>query len=38
MSNDMPDLHTARGYPATLLAILASAILPILSFRRLGWL
>ena len=35
---DMPELHTAWGYPVALLAILASAILPILWFRRRGWL
>ena len=35
---DMPELHTVWGYPVALLAILASAILPILWFRRRGWL
>ena len=35
---NMPELHTVWGYPAALLAILASAILPILWFRHRGWL
>jgi magnesium transporter len=35
---DMPELHTVWGYPVALLAILASAVLPILWFRRRGWL
>lgn len=35
---NMPELHTVWGYPAALLAILASAILPLLWFRHRGWL
>jgi magnesium transporter len=34
----MPELHWAWGYPAALLLILLSAVVPILWFRRRGWL
>jgi magnesium transporter len=34
----MPELHWTFGYPLAILAMLASAILPYLYFRRRGWL
>ncbi len=34
----MPELRWAWGYPAALLLILLSAVLPLLWFRRRGWL
>ncbi len=34
----MPELHWPIGYPLALLAIVASGVLPVLWFRRLGWL
>lgn len=34
----MPELESAFGYPLALAAMVVSAILPILYFRRKGWL
>ena len=34
----MPELHFHYGYPVALTAILCSAVLPLLWFRRRGWL
>lgn len=34
----MPELHSRFGYPIALLAIVASAVLPVLWFKRRGWL
>ncbi len=34
----MPELHWIGGYPAALLAMVVSAILPYLWFKRRGWL
>ena len=34
----MPELHWKLGYPAALLVMVVSALLPILYFKRKGWL
>jgi magnesium transporter len=34
----MPELKLTLGYPLALLLMIVSAILPILYFRRKGWL
>jgi magnesium transporter len=34
----MPELHLPHAYPVALLAILLSAVIPVLWFRRRGWL
>ena len=34
----MPELHWAWGYPAALVAMLISAIVPYLLFKRRGWM
>lgn len=34
----MPELHWKFGYPAALLVMVVSALLPILYFKRKGWL
>jgi magnesium transporter len=34
----MPELHFRYGYPMALLAIVASAVLPVIWFKRRGWL
>jgi magnesium transporter len=34
----MPELKMALGYPLALLLMVVSSILPILYFRRKGWL
>jgi magnesium transporter len=34
----MPELNQAWGYPAALLLMVVSAVLPILYFKRKGWL
>lgn len=34
----MPELHWRFGYPLALLAMVVSAVLPILYFKRKGWL
>jgi magnesium transporter len=34
----MPELHSPLGYPIALLAIAASAVLPVIWFKRRGWL
>jgi magnesium transporter len=36
--HDMPELHWRFGYPVALVLILASAVLPILYFKRRGWI
>ncbi len=35
---DMPELDWGLGYPAALLLMLASAVLPFLWFKKRGWL
>ncbi len=35
---NMPDLHTAWGYPMALVVIVISGILPYVWFKRRGWL
>ena len=35
---EMPELETSYGYPITLLAMLLSAILPFIYFKRKNWL
>lgn len=35
---DMPELKWIAGYPIALIAMVVSAILPVLYFRRKGWL
>jgi magnesium transporter len=35
---DMPELNWPWGYPASLVAMLASALLPFLWFKHKGWL
>jgi magnesium transporter len=34
----MPELHQTWGYPAALVAMVVSAVLPLAWFRRQGWL
>lgn len=34
----LPELHWTLGYPAALLAMLVAAILPVLWFKKRGWL
>lgn len=34
----MPELHTSYGYPVALLMMVVSAVLPVLYFKRKGWL
>jgi magnesium transporter len=34
---NMPELSWARGYPLSWLAIILSAILPLVWFKRRGW-
>lgn len=34
----MPELHLAWGYPAALLLIVVSAVIPLMWFRSKGWL
>ena len=34
----LPELHWRVGYPMALLAMLIAAILPVLWFKRRGWL
>jgi len=34
----LPELHVRYGYPLALLAMLFTAVLPLLWFRRRGWL
>ena len=34
----MPELKWAHGYPVALIIMVVSAILPVLYFRRKGWL
>ena len=34
----MPELNWHYGYPASLVAIVASAVLPILYLKRRGWI
>jgi magnesium transporter len=34
----MPELKLAFGYPLALVLMIVSAIMPILYFRRKGWL
>jgi magnesium transporter len=34
----MPELKLAFGYPLALVLMIISAILPIVYFRRKGWL
>lgn len=34
----MPELHWAFGYPMAIGAMVVSAVLPIVYFRRMGWL
>jgi magnesium transporter len=34
----MPELHETWGYPAALVAMVVAAILPLLWFKRKGWL
>jgi magnesium transporter len=34
----MPELHSILGYPMALLLMLLSAVIPLLYFRRRGWL
>jgi magnesium transporter len=34
----LPELHVRYGYPLALLAMLITAVLPLLWFRRRGWL
>lgn len=34
---NMPELHWAWGYPAALIAMVVSAVLPYLYFRHRGW-
>ena len=34
----MPELDWPFGYPLALLVMLASAILPLMFFKRRGWL
>ncbi|MFC3123868.1 magnesium transporter CorA family protein [Pseudoroseomonas globiformis] len=34
----MPELHTSYGYPAALLVMVISALLPVIYFKRKGWL
>lgn len=34
----MPELHWAQGYPLAILMMLVAAILPVLWFKRRGWL
>ncbi len=36
--HDMPELDWKWGYPASLVLILASAVLPILYLKRRGWI
>jgi magnesium transporter len=35
---DMPELHWALGYPMALAAIIISAVVPVIWFKRRGWL
>ncbi|HEY0647122.1 CorA family divalent cation transporter, partial [Phenylobacterium sp.] len=34
----MPELHWALGYPLAVLMMLVAGILPVLWFKRRGWL
>jgi magnesium transporter len=34
----MPELHARIGYPIALIAMILSALLPYLYFKRKGWL
>ncbi len=35
---DMPELHWAFGYPLSIALMVVSAVLPVLYFKRKGWL
>jgi magnesium transporter len=34
----MPELGWSVGYPLSLVAMVVSAVLPVIYFRRKGWL
>ena len=36
--DDMPELHWVFGYPLALVAMVVSAVVPVLYFKRKGWL
>lgn len=35
---DMPELHSALGYPISILVMVVSAVVPYIWFKRRGWL